>query len=677
MKYVFILLFAFISSADVTAQKVPQLLQNLRAATSDSLKIAAWRQLVEHYEFANMDSALFYAAQGLAYAQSAQYELGEAMMHYTMGDVNEEHGILDLAKQQYTIARAIFQKIGFTRGVAACTNGLGIVAGRTSQYDEATRHFLNALNLYEQIGQTEGVMQTYIKLGVVSDYLGDLDKALEYYLKAEALNAASMSLNARLTLLNNIGVVYGKRNEIPTALRYFHKGLRESDAEKSTAIRISLLSSLGIAHEKSGNTDSAYYFQQQALSLAKAHSLPEEEARALLNMASLLTTTDAVKSQELLQDALAIAQRIQQLTLMTEVYESMIQLHKQQGNYREALQLSEKTQLLEDSLFSIQKSKEIAKLHARQELDRQQNEIKALALRNEQSTMQRNIMIVIAIVFLVLIGVVWYYNRQISALNKRLISKQDQLANSNTIKDKLFSVLGHDLRAPLGRIIGLLNALGLKQTSADESRIIENLRQQSMNTLETLDTLLLWGQSQLKGVRLNQQAIKVKAQLAKSVQLAADYALQKNIVVQEATSPDLVAFADPAHFDFVARNLLSNAIKFSHAGGKVVVDAFVRNDKIVVSIHDSGIGIPEHLQEEIFTSGTESARGTWNEKGTGLGLMLCREYIAENGGELWVKSEPGKGSMFCFSLLPADSAATLNAAEAPGEDVYPLAHQRA
>ncbi len=675
MKYLSILLLASLLYVDSLAQNAEELVQNLRQSESDSLKFVAWHQLVKHYRFTDMDSALFYATEGLAYAQRTHDTYGEALMHFAMGDVNEQHGELELAKEQYTEARNMFRQIGYMHGVAACTNGLGVVAGRTSQYDEATRHFLQALTLYEQIGETKGIIQTYIKLGVVSDYLGDLDKALEYYLKAEALNATPMSLNARLALLNNIGIIYGKRNEIPTALRYFHMGLRESDPDKSTGIHITLLSSLGIAHEKSGRPDSAYYFQEQALSMARQHNMPEEEARALVNMASLLSTTDVAQSFELLREALTIARRIQQLSLMSEVYESMIQLYKQEQNYREALAVFETRQLLKDSMFSLQKSKEIARLHASQELERKQNEIRNLALMNEKSTTQRNIMIVVAIIFLVLIGVVWYYNHRISALNKRLISKQHELSSSNTIKDKLFSILGHDLRSPLGRILGLLNILELKHASDDESRVIENLRQQSLNTLETLDNLLLWGQSQLKGVRLNQQVLRLKAQLSKSIQLTADYALQKNIEVTETTPPQLVAFVDPVHFDFVVRNLLSNAIKFSHSGGEVVIHAFRRKDKVVVSIHDSGVGIPEHLQEEIFTADTESARGTWNEKGNGIALMLCREYIAENGGSLWVNSEPGKGSVFCFSLLPADDLEDTSPEEDEGR--YPLAQENA
>ena len=657
MKYLFIALICLLTVAKGSGQPLQRLLDALDRSQTDSTKIASYLAIIDHYRYHRFDSALIYAQEGLAYAQMKQYHFGQGLMMNSLGQVNERHGYLDLAKAQYTDARQLFRDIGHVKGIATTTNGLGVVAGRTGKYDEATRHFLEALKLFEEIQDTSGLVQTYIKLGVVSDLLGNLDHALEYYLEAEKLNTAAPSSNASLTLLNNIGIVYGKRNDVSTALKYFHRGLRHSDPKKSTGIYITLLGSLGAAYEKMDNPDSAFYYQEQALSMARKNNLPEEEARALVNMASLISVSDPSKALSLLDEALVITERIQQLNLMTEVYASMIRLYKEQDNYKQALYLSEKCQQLKDSLFSMQKSKEIANLHANHELARQENKIHDLAVMHEKSMTQRNIMVVIALVSVGLIGIVWYYNTKVSNLNTELIRKQNELRNSNSIKDKLFSILGHDLRAPLGRVIGLLNVLSLKQETPDEAMIIEKLRQQSVNTLETLDNLLLWGQRQLKGVHLNQQRLDVREQVSKSIQITADYAAQKNVKIVDCIPAGISVHADPSHFDFIIRNLLSNAIKFSHSGGVIELNASTYPDKqVVLSIKDSGIGISKALQDQIFTPGNESLRGTWNEKGTGIGLLLCREYIAENGGRLWVESDSGKGATFYISLHQKDMA---------------------
>lgn len=650
MKHYLIWFLLFACPFAASGQGARQLIQQLQIADSDSAIIEAYQQLNNHYRYTNEDSAIFYARKGLVFAEKKHYVLGQAIMINAIGQVNERHGLLDLAKSEYTQAKSLFSRIGYYKGVASTTNGLGVIAGKTGKYDEATRHFLEALKVFETIKDTSGIVQTYIKLGVVNDHLGNLDNALEYYLKAERLNTAPPGSNASLTLLNNIGIIYGKRGDIATALKYFHKGLRESGTGRSMGVHIALLGSLGIAYEKAGKHDSALYFQEQALTRARDNNLPEEEARALVNLASLFSRTNPAKSLELLSAALAITERIQQLSLMTEVYASMIGLQKAEGHFREALLLSEKRQMLKDSLFSLQKSKEIANLHAVHELTRQETEIRDLADMNEKSILQRNVMIAIVVVALMLIGIGWYFNRKISILNRQLVRQQTELKNSNNIKDKLFSILGHDLRAPLTRVIGLLNVLSLQQRSPDESEIIEKLRHQSVNTLDTLDNLLMWGQSQLKGIRLNQQMMQARERIRKTIVLASDYAAQKNVTLLDTTPGDLKVYADAAHFDFVIRNLLSNAIKFSHSGGTVVLNAFPLGNEIIFSIQDFGVGVPKEMQDDIFRSGNESIKGTWNEKGTGIGLMLCREYVTENGGRIWVESEPGKGATFYFSL---------------------------
>ncbi|MGC1240691.1 MAG: tetratricopeptide repeat-containing sensor histidine kinase [Chryseosolibacter sp.] len=641
-----ILLLPFTASG----QGSKQLIHELETAAGDSAIIGAYHQLINYYRYINEDSALLYAKEGLVFAEKRKYLPGQGILLNALGQINERHGLLDLAKAQYEQARAMFVRIDHKKGIASTTNGLGVIAGKTGKYDEATRHFLKALQIFEAIKDKSGIVQTHIKLGVLNDHLGNPEEALTYYLKAEALNAELPSTNASLTLLNNIGIIYGKRNDIPTALKYFHKGLKESHAKGSTGVHIALLGSLGIAYEKSGMPDSARYFQEQALSKARENNLPEEEARAMVNIASLLRASNPQKSLRLLSQALAITERIQHLNLMTEVYESMINLHKEASQFEQALALSEKRQLLKDSLLSLEKSKEIANLHAVHELANQEREIGDLAAKNERSILQRNVMIAVALVAMAMIGIGWYFNRKISILNRQLVRKQTELRNSNTVKDKLFSILGHDLRAPLTRVIGLLNVLSLQQKTPDEAEIIEKLRHQSVNTLDTLDNLLMWGQSQLKGLRLNQQMIPVRERIKKTVSLASDYAGQKNVTIIHNTPADLQVYADAAHFDFVIRNLLSNAIKFSHSDRTVVLNAFPSGDELIFSIQDSGIGIARELQDQIFTSANESIKGTWEEKGTGIGLMLCREYITENGGRIWVESEPGNGATFYFSL---------------------------
>lgn len=651
MRYFFATCVFLIATFNASGQSLPALLAAIEEAGTDSLKIQAYENIADRLRYRHADSALFFAMKGLTHARENGYEMGMGIMSNMIGKIHERHGQLELAENHYLEAREIFTRLRHKKGVAITTMALGVVSGRTGEYEKATRHFLDALSFFEETNDATGVVQCYIKLGVVSDHMGNLDQALDYYLKAESLNKDLPPANAALALLNNIGIIYGKRNDLRTALQYFQKGLRQSDPHTSTGVHIALLGSAGLAYDKLNMQDSAWFYQQQALTLARQNSMPEEEARSLVNMASLVEETDADQSLALLNEALHITERIRQMKLLTEIYDAMIELYKERSDYRQALMLTEKRQAITDSVFSIEKSKEIANLQTTHELSLRENEIQNLAMQNERSMFQRNVMIGVALLSIILIGIVWFYNRKISKLNTLLIKKQNELEGSNTVKDKLFSVLGHDLRAPMTRVIGLLNILATKHQPQEEKIIIEKLARQSTNTLETLDTLLLWGQRQLKGIKLDQKSIAVKEHVRKSIFLASDYAAQKNIRIVENVSPDLLVHADPSHFDFIVRNLLSNALKFSHSGGTVHVNAkAVDGGEIVVSISDAGVGIAPDRQTEIFSGSQGSHLGTWNEKGTGIGLLLSQEYVAENGGKLWLESEEGKGTTFFFSL---------------------------
>lgn len=651
MRYFITIGLLLTAALTVSAQRSPKLLSAIEEARTDSLKIAAYTKVVRHFRFKHQDSALYFANEGLLYARDAGYLIGEGIMINLIGNIHERHGQLDVARNRYLEAQELFADAGYERGVAGTHNGLGVVAGRTGEYDLATRHFLKALKLYEQVEDSAGVVQTYIKLGVVSDHMGNLDQALEYYLKAEALNSGLPSSNASLALLNNIGIVYGKRNDLKMALRYFRKGLSASDPHASTGVHMALLGSLGLAFSKSGIHDSAWFYQQQVLSMARRYNMPEEEARSLVNLALLVKETDPDQSLALLNQALAITGRIRQIMLRSEVYDAMIEVYKSKNDYRQALAITEKTQLIKDSLFNMAKSKEIANLLTTHQLASRENEIRNLALKHEKSIFQRDLMIGVALVAIAIIGIVWFFNTKISRLNALLVRKQTELKDSNTVKDKLFSVLGHDLRAPMAGVIGLLNVLASKHQQHDEKTIIEKLANQAASTLETLDNLLLWGQRQLKGVRLNQETIPARDHVRKSISLSSDYATQKNIELIEKVPSDLLVYADPSHFDFIIRNLVSNALKFSHTGGTVSVNAMpAEGGQVVFSISDSGVGIPPNVQKKIFSGSSDSVKGTWNEKGTGIGLLLAKEYILENGGRLWLESQEGTGSTFYFSL---------------------------
>ncbi len=180
---------------------------------------------------------------------------------------------------------------------------------------------------------------------------------------------------------------------------------------------------------------------------------------------------------------------------------------------------------------------------------------------------------------------------------------------------------------------------------------MENLRAHSKASLETFDKLLFWGKSLVKGISLQQQNIQTAEYINDSLELRKINTNEKNITINNRTPSDLTVYSDPSIFDFIIRNLVANALKYTPKNGTIEInsDRVSKPGFTIFSVTDSGIGIDKNLLPTIFSS-LKSRLGTENEKGNGIGLMLCKEFAVQNGGDIWVESIEGKGSTFYFSV---------------------------
>ncbi|HEY0244958.1 MAG TPA: HAMP domain-containing sensor histidine kinase [Mucilaginibacter sp.] len=261
-------------------------------------------------------------------------------------------------------------------------------------------------------------------------------------------------------------------------------------------------------------------------------------------------------------------------------------------------------------------------------------------------------------VLLVLLVLAYYYIRTRS-FNKQLSLLNQELKASNDVKDKMFSIIGHDLRAPLATVRNFLYVLDSDELDNEEKeRIIKSLIENCDASLDILNQLLKWGQLQIKGVLLNQTIFDAGQVIEHNLSLFKNIAKEKDITITAHTYLRLILYADPDHFDFIVRNLLSNAIKFTPDGGKIKIgsDGVQQDGYIRFYVEDTGIGMsPEHAKH-IFDRNHVSMDGTRGEKGTSLGLLMCKEYTEANGGTINVKSIKGQGTTFTFTMKACSDA---------------------
>ena len=241
----------------------------------------------------------------------------------------------------------------------------------------------------------------------------------------------------------------------------------------------------------------------------------------------------------------------------------------------------------------------------------------------------------------------------ISERTDELLQKNQELETANQTKNKFFSIISHDLRSPFSGVLGILELLNDPEHKLEEKtqkQLLKTAKVSASNTFELMENLLTWARSQMNKSDCNPRINNLSELLGKSIELKKVAAEQKEITLIAKFPEKLEAYFDLNMIDTVIRNILGNAVKFSQYGGKIEVLAEAQKEEIVVQIADSGIGLKEEEIRKLFEIDKESRRGTGGEKGTGLGLVICKEFIEKNFGRIWATPNYPKGTIFHFTI---------------------------
>lgn len=236
-----------------------------------------------------------------------------------------------------------------------------------------------------------------------------------------------------------------------------------------------------------------------------------------------------------------------------------------------------------------------------------------------------------------------------------ILEKQiKELKELNANKDKFLSIIAHDLRNPFGAIIGFADLMLKNFTEIDDDTLhkgLNTIESAASQAFKLLENLLIWSRNQTGLYKFNPEVVNMKDRIVQVIKMAEGNATIKEIKISAHISENYFVYADKDMIDTVLRNLISNAIKYTHRGGKVKVTAITNTNNIEITVSDNGVGIQPNKQSAIFEIDKRTnTNGTENEEGTGLGLIICKDFLIKNGGQIWVESIPGKGSDFTFSL---------------------------
>jgi signal transduction histidine kinase len=625
-----------ISLANVQADSLADSIKNqLKTVTDDSLKVDILNQLSFHEIITHPENSQKYNLEALDLSRQLEYKKGEAVA-------------LDL------------------RGILYRNSGF---------YEDAVKNHLNALKINEAINNPQGVAVNYANLGLV--YLDQklYEKSIPYFRKAVREKLQLQDTVAAIFNLNDVTSAFIGLENYDSAMYYSRMSL---DLAKSTGVRseeTQALFNIAKVHAYDHNFGLAMIELQNVIELA----IEFENNYVLIKAYKLLSDIYRLKkdyelSIEYGQKSLQIAKQSQ---IKIDIHQALLSLSKTYAGMRDfenAFNYQKQYVSYLDSLYDSKSEQRSMLLTTKYESEARQKIMQAEF--DAKIAQQRLIMIIagamifaMAIIFLLIIrknkllqeaySKLELANKDI-ALQKEEIEQQkekihiqaDKLIHTNASKDQIFNIISHDLRGPIESLNSLLDLVTSNEISQNDFKTFSTHLQEKVRGLTyTLNNLLIWSRSQMKGLTVSPKQMDLYPMLENKIRLFSEMAREKDITLQLDADKGINAFADEDQVRMVLRNLINNAIKFTNNGGKIEIRVEESPENIFISVKDNGVGISEENQKKIFNSSKNfTTYGTSGEKGTGIGLMLCKEIIEKNGGDLEIRSREGEGSTFRFSL---------------------------
>ncbi|MTI22829.1 sensor histidine kinase [Fulvivirga sp. RKSG066] len=569
-------------------------------------------------------------------------------------------------------ALAISEKIDYEKGKAKSLNTIALANLSQANYKIASENFVAALEIFDKLSDEKSSSTILSNLGVVYYYLEDHKRSLEFHDKALEIRLQLGDSQQIAKSLNNLGIAYRNLKKPEEALNYYQKSLAYKSQLKDSLGLSSTLNNIGYIYLEQARYDEALDYLNRSLDIDKAHNAKLGIATSLLNIGEVyLESGDYSKAEDKIKEGIAVAKSSNSRQTVAIGYEHMTKLEKRRSNFREALEWQTKWIALRDSILSLEKNNEINELEAKYKTSKIRLENEALRQSNElqelQISRQKTITIVSAIITLLIIisGVLMFRayrlkqkhleleeqkNELITRKNLQISEQKKQLEEINQAKNRMFSILSHDLQAPVARLQSVLELASLDMLSKEELLpMFRKLSKETNNIGELLINVLQWVKSQMGGLNMVAEPTPLSTSADKVVDIYAPFALGKGISLENKISEGVIVMADVNMLKLIFRNLIANAIKFTREGG-ITISSDQTEDTVIVTIADTGVGMSEDDLERLFDPQPFTKEGTAREKGTGLGLLLVKEFVVKIGGTIDVQSKLGQGTVFHFTL---------------------------
>ncbi len=688
--------------------------------TPDTATINTINKLAANYFKSNPDSAYFYGQKGIELSRKIKYKAGIANGLLETGHVNYFKGKSAQAGKNFDEAIAIFKSLNDLKGLSKVYVSYGRMYNLLAEYPKALNYLDKARIICLENKDDATLTDCYKNIGIVYYSKGQLSNALDQYYSGLFIALKNNYTTTSAEIYNNIGVVLQNMEVYPNALVYFKKAAQvfETTNNKQAISTVnenigevllaqhkydeaigylfkslvvvkkqddkdglsSVYTDLGVCYGHKGKWQLAKSYLDTSLQIATKYNILYNQAYASNGFATvynLMKDYPNAYKYGLQGEAQAI-----QLGNIGVRANAALQLNKAMaglGKFEDANRLLNEYLDLKARINdneSIQKltsyNYELSFAEKQRQLAQQQRERDLIYQQKIKSQRLINAIFLIIIVGMIFTAGIYYRQKRkqqkINALledrNHEILKQKtniddqaEKLNDLNVLKDRLISILAHDLRAPLSTLRGLFDLLQDDSISHHELlEMIPGVLKKLEYTSDFLDTLLFWINSQMENFDASVKKFSIKDLVHLEIESYHEQAELKGITLVDNIPGELSAWADPNSIRIVIRNLITNALKFCLEGDTIEISATLEDDqRIIIKVKDTGIGMPPDQRDKLFKGKVNSKMGTKNESGTGMGMLFCKDLVERCNGNIWVVSEQGVGTEFMFTL-PAVAA---------------------